>query len=384
MSTLYGRTGISHSLSNPEQRVEWVNIAKGLCIILVVMMHSTLGMGQAVGQEGWLHHVVAFAKPFRIPAFFLVAGLFMARALQRNWFSYIDKRVVHFAYFYVLWLSIQSVFKYNQISDGSFLRFVFQYLVALIEPYGTLWFIYVLAIFSVMTKALMRLPKNILVGLAIGLHITHLFYIPLSSIVKWDLLGYVMDYYVYFVMGYIFSSAIMNYADDVEKRINIALIGIVIWMMISGLFALSSTGHARFETWASLPFIGLGLGCMGALGLIAISVILNKSPLSKILQYCGHHSIAIYLAFFLPMVITRTIFIKLGLTQDVGFASLIITIVAVATPLVIERIVRGTALDFLFVRPKLFHLKQKTTEAPSSSQTGFVDPSDASKPKHIE
>jgi uncharacterized membrane protein YcfT len=34
------------------QRVDWVDYAKGFCIVFVVMMHSTLGVEQAAGQEG--------------------------------------------------------------------------------------------------------------------------------------------------------------------------------------------------------------------------------------------------------------------------------------------------------------------------------------------
>jgi uncharacterized membrane protein YcfT len=53
-----------------DDRVAWVDYAKGLCIVFVVMMHSTLGVENVLGQEGWLHTVVAFAKPFRMPGFF--------------------------------------------------------------------------------------------------------------------------------------------------------------------------------------------------------------------------------------------------------------------------------------------------------------------------
>ena len=36
-------------------RVDWVDYAKGFCIVMVVMMHSTLGVEQAAGREGWMH-----------------------------------------------------------------------------------------------------------------------------------------------------------------------------------------------------------------------------------------------------------------------------------------------------------------------------------------
>ena len=45
---------------------------------------------------------VAFAKPFRMPDFFLISGLFLTRAIDRDWHDYLDRKVWHFAYFYVL------------------------------------------------------------------------------------------------------------------------------------------------------------------------------------------------------------------------------------------------------------------------------------------
>src|SRR5262245_31052008 len=102
MGTEMGRSGQAAHAS-AEDRVAWVDTAKGFCIILVVMMHSTLGVGNAAGQEGWLHTVVAFATPFRMPDFFLISGLFLARVSGRDWRTYLDRKVVHFVYFYLLW-----------------------------------------------------------------------------------------------------------------------------------------------------------------------------------------------------------------------------------------------------------------------------------------
>jgi uncharacterized membrane protein YcfT len=92
-------------------RVDWVDYAKGFCIIMVVMMHSTLGVEEAVGHAGFMHAVVMFAKPFRMPDFFLISGLFLNRVIDRDWRTYLDRKVVHFAYFYVLWVTIQFVVK---------------------------------------------------------------------------------------------------------------------------------------------------------------------------------------------------------------------------------------------------------------------------------
>src|ERR1700745_4397959 len=88
-------------------RVDWVDYAKGICIVMVVMMHSVLGGGAAAGETGFMHALVAFAKPFRMPDFFLISGLFLSVVIDRDWRTFLDRKVVHFAYFYVLWVTIQ-------------------------------------------------------------------------------------------------------------------------------------------------------------------------------------------------------------------------------------------------------------------------------------
>ena len=134
-------------------RVDWVDYAKGVCIVMVVMMHSTLGVEKAAGDTSWLGAVVEFARPFRMPDFFLISGLFLARVIDRDWRSYLDRKVLHFAYFYALWVTIQFVVRAPGIAaEAGGAGVLREFLLAFIEPFGTLWFIYLLPIFFVVTK----------------------------------------------------------------------------------------------------------------------------------------------------------------------------------------------------------------------------------------
>src|SRR3954466_16001643 len=153
-------------------RVDWVDYAKGFCIVMVVMMHSTLGVEAAAGDTSWMHHLVAFAKPFRMPDFFLISGLFLARVIDRDWRAYLDRKVVHFAYFYVLWVTIQFAFKApGLMATQGALGLVGLYLEAYVEPFGTLWFIYLLPIFFVVTKLTRNVSPLAIWVLAAGLEI---------------------------------------------------------------------------------------------------------------------------------------------------------------------------------------------------------------------
>src|SRR5829696_10036328 len=152
--TLNGTAVTEHST-----RIDWVDYAKGICIVMVVMMHSVLGVEKAAGDTGFMHAFVMFAQPFRMPDFFLISGLFLARVIDRDWREYLDKKVVHFAYFYVLWVTIQFAFKAPMFAaDIGWRGAGLAYLEAFIEPFGTLWFIYLLPIFFIIVKATRGLP----------------------------------------------------------------------------------------------------------------------------------------------------------------------------------------------------------------------------------
>jgi uncharacterized membrane protein YcfT len=333
-------------------RVAWVDTAKGLCIILVVMMHATLGVGEAMGGEGFMHWLVAYAKPFRMPDFFLVSGLFLARVIDRDWRTYADRRVVHFAYFYLLWLVIQSALKFNQVSGGTLSGLMEHLALSLVEPYSTLWFVYLLAVFSVVTKLLRRVrPALLLAGAAI------LEILPIQT--GWFLLDEFCGRSVYFLAGYILAPHIFALAGWAACHVRSAVTGLAVWAAVNGFFALTPSGLAGYPTLATLPFASLALGVVGAMAIVTTAALLAPSAAARPFSYAGRHSIAIYLAFFLPMAATRAALVRFGVIDDVGVAALVVTAVAVVAPLLLERLVRHTPAAFLFRRPEAFRIARR-------------------------
>ena len=319
-------------------RVDWVDYAKGFCIIMVVMMHSTLGVEQAAGHEGYMHVLVAFAKPFRMPDFFLISGLFLARVVDRDWKTYLDRKVVHFAYFYVLWVTIQFAVKAPLFAEEhGWLGVVGLYAESFIEPFGTLWFIYLLPAFFVVTKLTrdFRVPP-----LAIWLVAAALEIAPIAT--GWTAIDEFAARFVYFYTGYLFAPRIFALASMVQKQWSAATAGLLAWAVLN-----AAVVHAG---WSELPFVSLGLGIVGAAAVVSFSALLAKSELFEPLRYCGRNSIVIYLAFFLPMAISRTLLLETG-ALDVGTISLLVTAVGVLGALVLWWAVRDTRLGFLFARP---------------------------------
>jgi uncharacterized membrane protein YcfT len=321
------------------ERVDWVDVAKGLCIIMVVTMHSTLGVEKAAGASGWMGYAVEFARPWRMPDFFMISGLFLARRIDAPWRVYLDRKVLHFFYFYVLWLTIQFAFKAPGIAaeDGweGALR---QYLFAYIDPWGTLWFIYHLALFLLVTRLLKDVPWVIVWLCAAALEIAH---INTGSV----LIDEFASRFVYFYTGYIFASRIFRLAEEVNADSWMALTGLVLWGVLHAIFV--------FDGYGDLPFVSLGLGLAGALAVITAATLLNRTFVSPVLRWLGEHSIVVYLAFFLPMALSRTVLLKTGVITDIGTISILVTLVGVAGPVLLYAFVQATGVGkFLFERPQ--------------------------------
>ncbi|MTW18044.1 acyltransferase family protein [Rhodoplanes serenus] len=325
-------------------RVDWVDTAKGLCIIMVVMLHSTFGVEAAAGREGFLHVVVAFAKPFRMPDFFLISGLFLARVIDRDWRTYTDRKVVHFAYFYLLWMTIQLVVKAPVLAaEHGWAGVPGQWLLALIEPFGTLWFIYLLPVFFVLTKAArqLRVPPLLVWLVAAALEIA-----PIHT--GWTAIDEFAARFVYFYTGYLLATRVFGLAETAAARPLAAVVGLLAWAVINGALV--------FGGYAELPLVSLALGFAGAGAIIVLSVLMAKTRLFDPVRFCGEHSIVIYLAFFLPMAATRIALLKTGVIADVGTMSVIVTLAGIAGALAIWWAVRGTRLSILFERPDWAHI----------------------------
>ena len=333
--------------AGPERstRIDWVDYAKGICIVMVVMMHSVLGVEKAAGDTGFMHAFVMFAQPFRMPDFFLISGLFLAVVIDRDWRTYLDRKVVHFAYFYVLWMTIQFGFKAPGFAAESGWQHVgLLYLESFVEPFGTLWFIYLLPIFFVVTKLSRGVPAMAIWLVAAALEMMHV-------VTGWTVIDEFCARFVYFYSGYLFASYVFALAERSREKPALALAGLVLWTLVNGGLVIADFSH-----W---PLVSLALGFAGACAIITMGTLLARAQWLNFFRYCGEHSIVIYLAFFLPMAATRTLLLRTGIIPDVGTVSLIVTIAGVLGALAIWQIALRLNARFLFERPDAFWIAPK-------------------------
>jgi uncharacterized membrane protein YcfT len=321
------------------ERVDWVDVAKGICIAMVVTMHSTLGVEAAAGATGWMGYAVEYARPFRMPDFFLISGLFLARRIDAPWRLYLDRKILHFVYFYVLWLTIQFAVKAPgfaaELGWDGMLR---EYLLAFIEPWGTLWFIYHLALFMLVVRLLKAIPWPLVWLAAAALEIAP---IHTGSV----LIDEFASRFVYFYSGYVFARYVFGFAEEVRADRIFALIGLALWAIVNGLLV--------FNGYGDLPFVSLALGFAGALAIVATASLIAPSLSAMPLRWLGEHSIVVYLAFFLPMAVSRAVLLKTGVITDIGTISVLVTLCGIVGPVILYAMIQWTGVGgFLFERPQ--------------------------------
>ena len=324
-----------------KSRIDWVDAVKGLTIILVVMEHTTFGVQGAIGHLPALFGAVAeFAKPFRMPLFFLVAGLFAYKALYGDLRKFVDGKIIHFAYFYVLWSVIQIGLKIAVPHDGPWKVTYIDLLMIPVQPFAVLWFIYSLAMFFCAMRFLRSARPAYVIFFAAALY-----FLRLDT--GWMLIDEFAWRFIWFVLGVYGARQIFELADWARAYPAKGL-------ALSGLL-LASLGAVVFSHLVDIRGFELLMGVAGASAAIMLVAIAASKNLAAPLTFVGKHSLYIFLSFFLPMAATRMVLVKLGM-ENGDLITLIAMTVAVVAPVIAYRIVANTPLDFLFTRPDMFRL----------------------------
>jgi uncharacterized membrane protein YcfT len=221
---------------------------------------------------------------------------------------------------------------------------------ALIQPEGTLWFIYILPIFFVVTRLLRSVPWAVLLAGAAVLEI-----LPIhTGLVVVDEFA---ARYVYFLAGYLFAGRIFELAEQARRHWAVALGLIACWAVVNGILTFSPAPEAFAAWvgpgyWSDMPLVSLMLGAAGAVAIVLVSALVSRLRILSFMSWLGAHSIVVYLAFFFPMQVSRILLLKFAPGLDIGTMSAIVTIIAVVSPAILYFATQRFGIGrFLFERP---------------------------------
>lgn len=331
-----------------KERVAWIDFSKGICIVAVVTMYATVKV-RIPGHVNWVLYWVTFARPFRMPDFFLISGLFLGRVIDRPWRGYLDKKVLHYLYFFALWTLIDFPFLILAGKAGRTGSDLAHYFFKMLyEPYAMLWFIQMLAIYFALARLVRRVPVWLVMTLALG----------------WQMAGLQTPFYqlneagerfIYFFAGYAFAPRFFRLAEWAGERPRKALAALVAWAVFNGTLVA--------QGYSTVPGVVALLGFSGAGAVIVVSSLLSGFRSMTWLRDIGERSIVLYLSFLHPL----SFFLWLGFKQhwvtDGGTLTAAATALSVLACVALDRATRGTALGFLFERPEWAKLRTGPIEA---------------------
>lgn len=146
-------------------RLAWPDAARGLAIGLVVLYHATNWTWSTGYEVGVLREINETLRSLRMPLFFTVAGMFAGKWTTVPWSRLARGKLLFFAWVFVLWEPVSLVVRlltgYYQVADADWGTVAHDLARSLLIPRSELWFIWTLAAFFVIARALRRVPAPV-------------------------------------------------------------------------------------------------------------------------------------------------------------------------------------------------------------------------------
>lgn len=211
----------------PTQRLDWIDVAKGIAISLVVFYHVILqsrhlsGYQYPHGSRDLLETLIEVVLPLRMPLFFVISGVIATSALKLPWRELLRRKAWLFGYLFLVWTALQIVI--SELSFGG-RDVVADILKTWFWAPGGVWYLLALALYFPLAKLLLKAPA---VGLALGIA-AYLF-----SFAGWGTptgqLSAVTAYFVWFFAGAVFSGWVKRYAASARWWHAALAVGVVGW-----------------------------------------------------------------------------------------------------------------------------------------------------------
>ncbi|MCB9973841.1 MAG: acyltransferase family protein [Rhodospirillales bacterium] len=339
------------------QRISYFDIAKGIGILWVVFYHSMLFLQSYDEALVWGRYekVINFAFPFAMPLFFVISGYLSQKALGGVWRDFINKRILPLLYLFGLWSLIRWIyfacFQDNILNETEG-QTPLQLLTLWIAPTGTLWFIWSLAIFFLISRLLINIPAFI--PLSISLIISILTY---ADIITFETFAYrTLALYLPFVL--IGAHAKKQYLDVFDKT----YVAVGLTALASYLLLYILRMHLDGILLGVVQFALAGIGIIWTLSLS--KGLEHWSVARRILIYFGENTLPIYVAHTLFVSAVSAVTVWLGSLSDFSYLPLIALPVTGSTALIMALLIqyfsRQIRADWLYNKPSWIKLPTAT------------------------
>jgi len=317
------------------RRIEWIDAARGLGIILVVYGHVLIGAVAAglmtKDNPLWLSDYAIYT--FHMPLFFVLAGLNVERSIAKGKKDFLINKLWTIAYPYFLWSAIQGGIQLALPGMVNHQRSAMFLTTILWKPIAQFWFLYALFLCH-MAALLVGQRRWLLATVGLAAYAASLADIGRPT-------TYVLGFYV---AGIFLSDVLKQWTPSLRNCL-VSVLGYGVFFAIAEHFGRRASGETTTSIF-SLPATLLGIALLCTLGqLVAHLGGLSGlgTWLSRLLTGLGIMSMTIYILHVLAATSARIALKRFGLTH-LTEELVIGTIAGIALPVIAHVVLERTKL----------------------------------------
>ncbi|MDO9362133.1 MAG: acyltransferase [Sphingopyxis sp.] len=316
-------TTLSPSSILVPSRSDWVDVARGLGIILVVYGHALRGNYRLTDAESWQAVQDRLIYFFHMPLFFVLAGLFLWNSIGKDRRGFLAGRWEQIIYPYLLWSAITGAIKLplaHFVNSPIDWHEIWQIPFKPIEQY---WFLYALLVHQLTVAIIFPRKWLLLAAMAVGLGLFAWFgggWIVLRSML-----------HLPFLVTGIFAVPLLHALAGAAFAAR-ALVATGGWLSFAAIYASGIL--------AAVPIAQVyALGVSGSVGLIATAMLLSPATvLARPFVLLGQASLAIYVAHTVFSAGVRIGLNLIGIAPETAISFAAANVVGLLFPLILWRV----------------------------------------------
>ncbi|MEO7587358.1 MAG: acyltransferase [Arachnia sp.] len=285
-----------------KSRLEWIDVAKGIAITLVVLGHVVwvLSLLELPTSDFWRRMLQATGT-MRMPGFFLMSGLFAHRFATGTLERFARRRVVGFVYLFAVWLVITASLEVGlKLWLGSAANAVARtnILANVLRLETPLWYLIALPGFHVLWWATRRMPTWLpLAATFVGFVLVDTGSLPLPGVLGSTGFRGMIQYSFFFMVGARLSQPLRTTVGRMTPAISVPVVGV--WLAV--------------EIW--LPTMPLR-SLLAVPALFAISQLVVLTPLKSLAQRAGRRTLPLYLMNWLAVAVIGGVWLAVGVPSN--------------------------------------------------------------------
>lgn len=334
-------------------RIGWLDAAKGIGIILVVIGHASGGLIDAHwgGQTAALRWLFVAIYTFHMPLFFLLSGLLVGRRLEADRMRFVRGLGMSIVWPYFLWSTIQVgvIFAMGAFVNQPLGAFWPTILSLPVRPTSQFWFLFALFFMHLLSFALLaRLGAIAFLLMALAAR-------PLTLMVEMPAaLFLVMAHLPFYGLGvFLGAEGARRLVIERSAAARLALLPLaaaLVWAALAAAPRVSPEIAIATDTAAALAraawkwdnFAAALTGTLAALALASFA----RGPVEAALSYLGQRTMPIFILHILVIAGLRIVLARLAPGID-ALAVLALTVAAgLVLPLVGFAILRRLGLSY--------------------------------------